>query len=317
MVRVVSTATSPNNDERSTETVHRKNLLQGGLTPRGLAVFAALIGPLVFAGPVLAATTGSQTAPAAPSVQAAPAVPSVQAIGGMPATTPVSSLGSESAVVVAIAPAAQSQAIPITSAAEGRLSWLAAGHLQAMTLQDATVAYEIASLPLTQQATTGSGAVPNVSADISCGTTYEGVENSKHYSDLVGFAVVVDSGLTGFCNGPGHGAIVHWGNFLAGINNGIPDGCNAAGKPVFHHQGEDYNGSYPEWITTLNTFESGANTPIGCVGTGSDAAAALRVAYNGYTDSYDDWNIGWGQPGWGNQYFIAGPYTCCGTVTSG
>jgi hypothetical protein len=266
----------------------------------------------------IATAVPTASAASRPAQLAAAGQPAVgPSISGMAATTLVSSLPSKAALLAAITPLAKSRAIRITSAAEGRLNWLAAGHLQEMTLQDAAVGYEIASLPLVPQATTPSAALPDVSQAISCGTTYYGVENSKHYSDIVGFAVVVNSGLTGFCNGPGHGAIVHWGNFLAGINDGIPDGCNAAGTPVFHHKGEVYNGSYPEWITTLNTFNSGVNTPFGCAGSGSEAAAALRVAYNGHTDAYDDWNLGWGQPGWGNQYFIHGPYTCCGTVTNG
>lgn len=98
------------------------------------------------------------------------------------------------------------------------------------------------------------------------------------------------------------------GHYLSGINNGIPDGCNAAAPGNFHHKGEDYVKPNSQWLSQLNTFESGVNTPFGCAGSGSDPAAAARDNYRGYQDCYDDYTLGWGQPGCGTLAEIHGPY---------
>ncbi len=254
----------------------------------------------LFAGPALASSGPTRTP---------------EFLGGIPVTTLVKTL-TPTSLEAAVGAAVHAQSVPITSAEERRLQWLDSGHLSQMTVSDAAVAEELAASPLTLRSSiTQPSAVTLLkptSATVSpkaVGNCWTGFRNTKSYSDIVGFAVQVQAGVTGFCDGPGNQAIVTIGNYISDIHNGIPDGCNAAGSPKFHHKGEVYIGPNSQWLTQLNTFESGANTPIGCVGSGSDAAAAARETYNGYQDCYDDWNLGWGQPGCGSTAEISGPYS--------
>lgn len=235
----------------------------------------------------------------------------VDTISGMPAATSASSLGSKAELMAAVTPIAESQSVPITSAEETRLKWLATGHLEAMTLYDAAVGAEL--LPLTAQTSTIS-AVSQPVPLVNTGNCYEGVKNVINYNDVVGFTFTVVAGQTGICDGPGNGAIVAQGNWIDDVNDGIPDGCTASHN--YYRGGEVYNGSNPEWLHQLNIAEVGLNTPFGCGGLGSlsTGAAALRQAYQGYWDWYNDFGFG-GQPGLGAYSFIAGPYTCCSKVT--
>jgi hypothetical protein len=214
---------------------------------------------------------------------------------------------------------AQNQAVPITSTEESRLTRLSNGNLGQMTLYDAAVASEIAAGPwIAVSNTTTSAASPLSLATpaVNTGTCYEGVQNQKKYSDLAGETVTIDAGITGFCDGPGGTAIVARGNYDAGINPDYPDACNAAPKPVWHEQDANFVGSNPQRIEMLNTFAGGYDTPFGCGQLGNDYAAALYVTYAGAVGSYNYIGLGWGQPGFGTETFIAGPYTCCSTITN-
>jgi hypothetical protein len=254
-------------------------------------------------------------------------------IAGVSSSVPVITLGEQQMnAAVAKAPS-----LPVTAAEQRRLQWLDAGHMADMTLYDATIAAEIAKgLILTSDTTvssagptastlastatnpsSSSGATPSVSAipAVNTGTCWYGNQNQKTYSDIFGGSVVVDAGITGYCDGPGGQAIVARGNYEGGINLKYTDACNAAASPHFHIQNTNYDGSNPQLIEMLNTANDGDNTPFGCVSE-DNYASADWVNYQGYYGTYNYIGLGWGQPGNGYQTAIGGPYTCCSTITN-
>jgi hypothetical protein len=264
----------------------------------------------------LGTTTAESTSPAA----TAPAT-----IDGMAASTLVTTIG-DAATEVAVAKA---PALPKTATEASRLTWLAAGHIDQMTLYDATIAAEIARGPwtVTSDTTTVTSDAPTMTSagsafsvaatpDVNVGTCYEGNQNQKVYSEGIFGSVTVDSGITGYCDGPGGNAIVARGDYEGGINLDYPDACNAAPTPHFHIQNSNYYGANPQRIDMLNTANDGDSLPGGaCLGE-SEYASADWVNYQG---SYGPWNYiggGWGQPGWGSDNLIGGPYTCCSNVTN-
>lgn len=215
---------------------------------------------------------------------------------------------------------AQAPSLPVTAAEKSRLQWLDHGHMNEMTLYDATVAAQIAKGPwiLTSDRTTTTSP-PTGSATatpaVNIGQCWNGVQNQKTYTGFPGESVTIDVGITGWCDGPGGSAIVARGNYEGGINLNYLDACNDAPKPYFHVQNTDYAGPNPALIEMLNTANDGDNTPFGCLGE-DNYAAALWVNYAGYYGDYNYIGLGWGQPGWGNVTYIGGPYTCCSTVTN-
>ncbi|MGA2928745.1 MAG: hypothetical protein ABSG43_22700 [Solirubrobacteraceae bacterium] len=254
-------------------------------------------------------------------------------IAGVTSSVLVITMG-ESQMKVAVA---QAPSLPVTSAEQSRLNWLDAGHIDDMTLYDATIAAEIAKGPmiLTSDTTTSSpgpttstlapaantssssASTPSLAAvpAVNTGTCWYGNQNQKTYSDIFGGSVVVDAGITGYCDGPGGQAIVARGNYEGGINLNYTDACNAAPSPHFHIQNTNYDGSNPQLIEMLNTANDGDNTPFGCVSE-SNYASADWVNYQGYYGTYNYIGLGWGQPGNGYQTAIGGPYTCCSTITN-
>ena len=103
-------------------------------------------------------------------------------------------------------------------------------------------------------------------------------------ANVVSGSVVVD----GWCQGPGHQAIVsvagwqypHWSW-----------GPHCVGNDADYH-GPDgsWVGSNSTWAHALHTFSGGVSYAFGCgyLRSGEDA---LRIAYNGYWDNYDDWGF--------------------------
>lgn len=262
---------------------------------------------------ILGTALGATMLLALPGTALAAAAPAT--IGGVASSTQVSLIG-EAHMKAAVA---QAPTLPITSAETLRLRWLAAGNLRQMTLYDATIASQIASLPLTMTSDTTTPLTsvrPTLmTPDVNVGTCWYGNQNQKTYSGLLG-NLTVDAGITGYCDGPGGKAIVARGNYEAGANGTWPDACNAAPTPVWHAASTNYYGGNPQLIEMLNTYDSGYGTPFGCAGDGSSWAAADWVNYQGYYGPYNYIGLGWGQPGWGSDTAIAGPYTCCSTVTN-
>ncbi|MGO9901626.1 MAG: hypothetical protein ACLP0J_18510 [Solirubrobacteraceae bacterium] len=245
-----------------------------------------------------------------------PATATPATIDGVVSSAPVVTMG-EAQMNAAVA---QAPSLPVTSAETSRLAWLNDGHIDQMTLYDATIAAEIAKGPwILTSDTTASLAATTSSATarpaVNTGTCWYGNQNQKTYSDLFGGSVTIDAGITGYCDGPGGQAIVARGNYEGGINLNYTDACNDAPQPYFHIQNTNYDGPNPQLIEMLNTANDGDKTPFGCIGE-DNYASADWVNYQGNYGPYNYIGLGWGQPGWGSETAIGGPYTCCSTVTN-
>jgi len=92
-------------------------------------------------------------------------------------------------------------------------------------------------------------------------------------------------GVGGWCAGPGGQAIVEVSGWS--FPNWLAAPYCVAGDPTTHGPDGSYVGSNSTWAHGLQTLHVGISYAFGCAGLNT-AEDALRIAYNGYWDGYDD-----------------------------
>jgi hypothetical protein len=124
---------------------------------------------------------------------------------------------------------------------------------------------------------------------LAVGNCFGGVSSRENWN-IVGGATVawVQVGVEGWCAGPGNQAIVSVNSWT------FPSWVNfpycLASQGDYHGPDGSYVGSNSTWAHGLHTGQVGVSYPWGCGGLKS-FEAALRIAYNGYWDTYDDWGF--------------------------